>query len=108
MERASLNLVRVCSRSEIQPGAARRVKLDGMAPLAVFLADDEIFVIDDTCTHGLASLADGWIDGDVVECPLHGGCFSIRTGEALSFPAVQPVRSYKEHEIGDDIFIDPD
>jgi 3-phenylpropionate/trans-cinnamate dioxygenase ferredoxin subunit len=54
----------------------------------VFRDGDGFFALDDTCTHGGASLADGWVAGGEVECPLHGGVFCLRTGAALGGPAV--------------------
>ena len=60
----------VCARSELVPGEVRVVKDD--VPIAVFCtADDELYAIDDTCSHQAASLADGWVEGHTVECPLH-------------------------------------
>ena len=55
----------------------------------MFNVDGEYYAIDDTCTHDKYSLADGYIDDDVVECALHMAKFSIRTGKALSLPATR-------------------
>ena len=46
------------------------------------------------CTHAYASLADGYIEGDIIECPLHGGCFEIKTGKVASAPATEDLRTY--------------
>lgn len=83
----------LCSTDEIPPGTAKRVVVEGRA-LAVFNVDGEFYVTDDTCSHGFASLADGFIDGTVVECPWHGGAFDIRTGAAVGAPCVTPVASF--------------
>lgn len=85
---------RLCKASEAASDS-RRIEIDGLPPLAVFNIDGEFFVTDDTCTHGEASLADGYVDGDRVECPWHAGRFCIRTGAALEFPAVTPLKVYK-------------
>ena len=61
----------------------------------MFNVDGELFAIDDTCTHQDASLADGWVEGCTVECPLHGSCFDLRTGMPSEPPAKQPVRTYQ-------------
>ena len=63
-----------------QSGEAVRVDTD--PPIAVFNEDGEFFAIDDTCTHQDASLADGWLEGCAVECPLHASCFDLRTGRS--------------------------
>jgi ethylbenzene dioxygenase ferredoxin component len=101
------DLVSLCQVSEVAAGAAKRVEPQGFPPLAVFNLGGEFFVIDDTCTHGLASLADGYVDGDEVECPWHNGKFCIRTGEPTGFPAVTPVRSYPVTVVGDEVCIGP-
>jgi nitrite reductase/ring-hydroxylating ferredoxin subunit len=62
--------------------------------LAVFNVDGSFFVINDTCSHGDASLCDGEIEGGEVECPWHNAKFCIKTGKALTFPAVEPQKTY--------------
>ena len=62
---------------------------------AVFNVDGEYFAIDDTCTHQDASLADGWLDGCAIECPLHSSCFDLRTGRPSAPPAKVAVRTHQ-------------
>jgi NADPH-dependent 2,4-dienoyl-CoA reductase/sulfur reductase-like enzyme/nitrite reductase/ring-hydroxylating ferredoxin subunit len=64
---------------------------------AVLLArhGDEIFAIGTTCTHYGGPLAEGLMVGDKVHCPWHHACFSLRTGEALQAPALNPVPCWK-------------
>ena len=97
-------LIRLCETTAVPSGMVRRVTVPGMPPLAVYNLDNEFFVTDDTCTHGQASLSEGVVDGNLIECPLHAGCFSIRTGEPLAFPAAVPIRTYPARVIGDEIF----
>jgi nitrite reductase/ring-hydroxylating ferredoxin subunit len=68
----------------------------------------KFFVTDDTCTHGQASLCDGFLEGTVVECPFHAGTFEVSTGEALSYPATDPVKTYAVRIDGDDVVVDLD
>ncbi len=63
--------------------------------VAVFHDEGEFFALDDTCTHQEASLAEGWVEDGEVECPLHAARFSLRTGEALSLPAVRGARCHR-------------
>ncbi len=86
--------VRLCWVDEVENGQGLRIDVDGHPPFAVFRVDGGFFVIDDTCTHGNASLSDGLVDGEQVECPWHSGRFCLRTGAALNFPAEAPVRVY--------------
>ena len=73
--------VRVCGLADLPVGEALRVAWTD-PPIAVFHTDDgDVLAIDDTCTHQDASLADGWLEGCEVECPLHASRFDLRTGE---------------------------
>ena len=84
----------LCSTDEVAPGTALKVETGGLT-LAVYNVDGEYFVTDDLCTHGPGSLADGYIDGDVVECNFHNGQFNIKTGEVVSPPCMVPIKTYK-------------
>lgn len=87
-------MLNICPLAELAPGDAVRVPV--MPPIAVFHTDDgEIFAIDDTCTHQDASLADGWLEGCEVECPLHASRFNLRTGAVDAPPAKRPVRTHR-------------
>ena len=99
-----MEFVKVARVDEIAPETALRVEV-GDEPIAVFNLDGEFYAICDTCSHEEASLSDGDIFGDVVECPLHGSQFDIRTGKALTLPAVLPVASYDVKVEDGDIFV---
>jgi 3-phenylpropionate/trans-cinnamate dioxygenase ferredoxin subunit len=80
----------VCTLAELAPGAHRVIDVDGVQ-VAVFNLDGELYAIEDVCTHDGGILTGGPIQGDCIVCPRHGAKFSIRTGEALSPPAYEPV-----------------
>lgn len=85
-----------CRIEDLPPGESLRIEAgNGTQAVAVFNADGEIHAIDDTCTHQDASLADGWLEGCAVECPLHGACFDLRTGMPSGPPAKKPVRTHR-------------
>lgn len=85
----------VCEADEMANNDIRQIKPPGRDPVALYRVGDSFHATDDICSHGQALLSEGDVDDDfVVECPWHGGTFDIRTGEALSFPCVLPVRSY--------------
>ena len=63
-------------------------------PIAIFRLPDGFYALEDTCSHEEAFLSEGEMDGDAIECPLHGALFDIRTGKNLSLPAVLPVKSF--------------
>ncbi|MGE5146941.1 MAG: bifunctional 3-phenylpropionate/cinnamic acid dioxygenase ferredoxin subunit [Candidatus Eiseniibacteriota bacterium] len=85
---------RLCGVDEVPEGEAKRVKVDGRPPLAVFNLDGQFFVTDDVCTHGMASLSEGFLEDGVVECPWHGGAFDVRTGAPMRHPCVVALRTY--------------
>ncbi len=89
---------------EVEPGAIRRVVLPGHAPLALVHIGDAFYLMDDTCTHGAALLADGELDGAEIECPFHGGRFDVRTGEARRFPCTEPLQTYAVRVEGENIY----
>lgn len=86
-------MIPICSLDDLPPGTAVRVEAD--VPLAVFNADGFLYCIDDTCTHQDASLADGYLEGCWVECPLHASTFDLRTGRPSGPPARTPVRTHE-------------
>src|SRR3954465_12152814 len=62
---------------------------------------DQFFAIAASCTHYGGPLAEGKIVGETVRCPWHHACFSLRTGEAVKAPALNPVACYKVERQGD-------
>jgi len=84
----------IARTTDVEPGCALQVNLGGHPPLALVRLADEFFVINDTCTHGEASLSDGEIINGDIECPFHSGCFDIRTGAATAFPCTKALTVY--------------
>lgn len=56
--------------------------------------EDGFYAVDDQCTHGDASLYLGCLHGERIHCSLHGGEFSVKTGEPLAEPAEIPLQTY--------------
>ena len=97
------NWIHVCASEDLPAGEGRRV--DSCPPIAVFNVRGEFFATDDTCTHSDYSLADGYLDGDVIECELHFATFSVRTGAALSAPAVKPLGIYPVRVVDGELYV---
>jgi len=74
------NIVRICAKTEIAPESVKAYDV-GDKRLAVFNIGGRYYVTDDECTHASASLADGMLDGEVIECAVHMGAFHVPTGE---------------------------
>ena len=87
------HFVPVCQLSELTEAEPRKAVVDGTT-IAVVLTEGEVFAIDDTCSHGAVSLAEGEVEGCALECWLHGSKFDLRTGAPLSLPATDPVPVY--------------
>jgi 3-phenylpropionate/trans-cinnamate dioxygenase ferredoxin subunit len=85
--------VRVCSTAELLPGEST-VAWDGDTPILVVNLDGDFYAVEDKCTHEDFELSAGPIDGNEVECTLHGARFDLRTGEALCAPAYLPVARF--------------
>jgi len=85
----------LCAESDLPDGEARAFEING-SRICLVHDGGSFFCIDDLCTHGRAFLSDGYCDTEdcVLECPLHGGLFDYRTGEACGDPAEKAVRSY--------------
>jgi 3-phenylpropionate/trans-cinnamate dioxygenase ferredoxin subunit len=83
----------VMPAAALPPGEPAVVELDD-TNVAVFNVDGEFFAIQDVCTHDGEELTGGPMEGDQIICPRHGARFCVRTGEALSPPAYEPVHTF--------------
>ncbi|CAN2198105.1 {NirD} Ferredoxin subunits of nitrite reductase and ring-hydroxylating dioxygenases [Candidatus Nanopelagicaceae bacterium] len=86
-------------------GKPVRIEKDGDS-ICVARIGDEVFAIGDTCSHSDASLSEGDITDFKIECWLHGAEFDLRSGEALTPPAVMPVKKYSVRVDGDSVTIE--
>jgi 3-phenylpropionate/trans-cinnamate dioxygenase ferredoxin subunit len=88
----------VAQIGDVPDGEAIKIDAGVMGTLddvAVFNDDGEFYALDDTCSHEQASLSEGWIDGGVIECPLHAGKFCLKDGTVLSMPATSNVACHR-------------
>ncbi|HJW98685.1 MAG TPA: FAD-dependent oxidoreductase [Terriglobales bacterium] len=89
---------------ELSDGGMIRGLADG-EELVLARRGDEFFAIGGHCTHYGGPLAEGLIVGDTVRCPWHHACFSLRTGEALRAPALDPIPCWRIEKLGEKIFV---
>jgi ethylbenzene dioxygenase ferredoxin subunit len=101
------SVVRVCAKTEIEPGSVKAFDA-GTHRVAVYNIDGTYYVTDDECTHAAASLADGMLEGDVIECCMHMGSFHVPTGAVVDPPCEAPLRTYTVVLKDDDVFVDLD
>lgn len=97
--------VKVATAAEIAEDAMIGVLVEG-EDVAIYNLDGVYHATENICTHAMARLSDGYLEGGTIECPLHAGLFDIRTGCALAPPASIPLRVFPVRLDGDDILID--
>ena len=98
------HFIKAARIDDVQPGKMKRVELNGRR-LLLANVDGHFYATDDTCTHEDASLSSGFLEGELVKCPLHGSRFNLRTGEVLEDPAEDNLKTYSVKIEGQDILI---
>jgi nitrite reductase/ring-hydroxylating ferredoxin subunit len=101
------NIVRVCAKADIAPDSVKAFEV-GDKRLAVFNLGGQFYVTDDECTHAAASLADGMLEGDVIECSMHFGAFHVPTGAVKAPPCEMALRTYKVVPDTEGVLVDLD
>ena len=89
--------VAVLPADEVEPNGVTLVRAAGR-DYVVYDAPDGLYASLAYCTHAGALLRDGYFDRHLIECPLHQGCFDIRTGEPMGAPATRPLRVVEVRE----------
>lgn len=89
-----MNKIILCRSADLPDGEALRVDIAGRPPVAVYNVGGEFFATDDTCTHGTASLAEGYVEGHEIICPFHSGAFDIRTGQPTASPCAKALATH--------------
>lgn len=82
-----------------------RIEKNGES-ICVTRIGDEVFAVNDVCSHSEASLSEGEVSDFKIECWLHGAEFDLRTGEALTPPAVAPIKTYPVTVDGDSVTVE--
>jgi 3-phenylpropionate/trans-cinnamate dioxygenase ferredoxin subunit len=90
--------------SVLVEGKPFAIDVDGVA-VCVARVGDEVFAVADTCSHSEASLSEGEITGTKIECWLHGAEFDLRTGQVLTPPATESLKSFKVNRNGNQLTI---
>jgi len=96
--------VTVCALSEVDEDEPKGVTVGGV-PVGVYLVDGEVCALHDVCSHAHALLSQGMQHGPLVECPLHGALFDIRTGEAQGPPVEGFLPTYQARVVNGKIEI---
>ena len=103
-EQPSLDLSKGVDASALTDGGMILGRV-GDEQVVLAQAGTEVFAIRAQCSHYRGPLVEGLIVGDTVRCPWHHACFSLRTGEALRAPALDPIACWRVDREGDRIFV---
>ena len=98
--------VKVAEVGELSPGEMKTVEVGDDQVLLANVAGT-IYACSDLCTHAFVPLSEGDLDGEKVECPLHGSVFDVTTGEAIGAPADEDLRVFPVCVDGQDILVGP-
>ncbi|MFQ6030270.1 MAG: non-heme iron oxygenase ferredoxin subunit [Dehalococcoidia bacterium] len=101
---AETAFVKVADVGELSPGEMKMVEV-GDDQILLANVEGTIYSCDNVCTHALAPLSEGELDGEQVECPLHGSVFNVITGEVMSAPADENLRVFRVRIDGQDILV---
>jgi 3-phenylpropionate/trans-cinnamate dioxygenase ferredoxin subunit len=98
-------LKRIASTTDVPAGEVRVFEVEGCS-IALANVAGEFLAIDNLCTHDGGPLGDGTLWNAQVECPRHGARFDMRTGRAVTLPAVRGVKTYSVQVEGDEVQVD--
>jgi 3-phenylpropionate/trans-cinnamate dioxygenase ferredoxin subunit len=82
-----------CAVGDIPEDEALAVTI-GAYEVAVARDGDEVFAVENICSHAAVALSEGEVADGTVECWLHGSCFDLRTGKPTHLPATEPVATF--------------
>jgi 3-phenylpropionate/trans-cinnamate dioxygenase ferredoxin subunit len=96
---------KVAKVAEIPAGEMKIINI-GELRIALCNVDGDFHAIEDVCTHDDGPLGAGTLKGDQVECPRHGARFDVKSGVAVSMPAIVPVRTFPVRVDGEDLVVE--
>ena len=94
LDPSKIEFVAVASASELPNGERLFIEIDNEA-IVVFNIAGSFFAIGDICSHDDGPLGDGELENDnEISCPRHGAHFDVRSGKAITLPAIEPIPAY--------------
>ena len=100
-----MSFERACALVEIPLDEALGVTI-GRYDVAVARHEDEVFAVQDLCSHAAVPLSEGEVDDCTVECWLHGSRFDLRTGKPTGLPATEPIATFPVDVRDGDVYVD--
>ena len=99
--------VSVCAATDVpENGVISREVGDEL--VAIYNIGGTFYATEGRCTHGLANLADGMLEGDEIECSFHFGAFHVPSGKATQAPCFVALKTYRTEVRDGQVFIDLD
>ncbi len=97
--------VKVARADQIAPGEKQIFEVNGTLVVVINL-DGQLYAIEDVCTHDGGPVGEGRLEGAQIICPRHGARFDVRTGDALTLPAFEPVSTFEVKVEGGDVWVE--
>ena len=94
-----------CGVADIPDDEALAVTI-GAYEVAVARDGDEVFAVENICSHAAVALSEGEVADGTVECWLHGSCFDLRSGKPTHLPATEPVATFPVDVRDGVVFVD--
>ena len=99
------NSVPVCAAADLAPGSVKSFEIGGEL-VAIYNIDGSFYATDAVCTHAFADLADGTLEGDVIECSLHFGAFHVPSGKAVQAPCFTDLKTFRTEVKEGQVYVD--
>ena len=96
---------RACSLDDVPADQALAVTIDGI-DVAVARDGDDVYALQDLCSHQAVPLTQGEVADCQIECWLHGSMFDLRTGKPTNLPATEPVATFPVDVRGTEVYVD--
>ncbi len=100
-----MSFERACAFDDIPADEALGVTV-GAYDVAIARHDDEVFAVQDQCSHAAVPLSEGEVEDCTVECWLHGSRFDLRSGKPTGLPATEPVATFPVEVRPDGVYVD--
>ena len=100
-----MSFERACSLHDVRPDEALAVTL-GDLEVAVARDGDEVFAVENICSHAAVALSEGEVSDCTVECWLHGSRFDLRTGKPTGLPATEPIATFPVDVRDGEVYVD--
>ncbi|WP_161633511.1 non-heme iron oxygenase ferredoxin subunit [Mesorhizobium erdmanii] len=93
-----------CALSDLQEDSVTPFDMNDRR-VAIYLIDNKVYATTNVCSHAFALLSDGWLEGTLIECPLHGAQFEITSGQVVQGPADCPITVFETKVEGGQVLV---